>query len=137
MWKHVRNIILIVIVLALAGIWYITRPDVAKLPLDAVTGASPEITAPRPQIFPTIAVAEVDRWQAGEAPIAAPGLIVERFAEGLDHPRNSYTLPNGDILVAETNSPPRDLGGPRRDGRPPVARTPAPLAPFFSRLRAV
>ena len=111
MWKHVRNIILILIVLALAGIWYITRPDVAQLSLDAVTGASPQITAPREQIFPTIKVAEVDRWKAGEAPIAAPGLIVERFAEGLDHPRNLYTLPNGDILVAETNSPPRDLGG--------------------------
>ena len=49
MWKHVRNIVLIVIVLAIAGIWYITRPDVAQLSLDAVTGASPEITAPRPQ----------------------------------------------------------------------------------------
>jgi len=81
MWKHVRNIILIVIVMALAGIWYITRPDVAKLPLDAVTGPSPEITAPRPEIFPTIKVADVDRWKAGEAPVAAPGLIVERFAE--------------------------------------------------------
>jgi glucose/arabinose dehydrogenase len=111
MWKHVRNIVLIVIVLALAGIWYITRPDVAKLSLDAVTGASPEITAPRPQIFPTIKIAEVDRWQAGEAPIVAPGLIVERFADGLDHPRNVYTLPNGDILVAETNSPAREVGG--------------------------
>ena len=62
MWKHVRNITLIVIVLALAGIWYITRPDVAQLPLDAVTGTSPKITAPRPQTFPTIKVAEVDRW---------------------------------------------------------------------------
>lgn len=111
MWKHVRNIVLIVIVLALAGIWYITRPDVAKISLDAVTGASPEITAPRPQIFPTIKIAEVDRWQAGEAPVAAPGLVVERFADGLDHPRNVYTLPNGDILVAETNSQAREAGG--------------------------
>ena len=111
MWKHVRNIVLIFIVLGLIGVWYITRPDVAQLPLAAVTGPSPQITASRPQIFPTIKVAEVDRWQAGEAPIAAPGLIVERFAEGLDHPRNLYTLPNGDVLVAETNSPPRKTEG--------------------------
>ena len=111
MWKHVRNITLIFIGLALAGVWYITRPDVAQLPLDAVTGPTPNITEGREQIFPTIKVAEVDRWKAGEAPIAAPGLVVERFAESLDHPRNMYVLPNGDVLVAETNSPPREVGG--------------------------
>ena len=111
MWKHVRNISLIFIALGLIGVWYITRPDVAQLPLDAVTGPTPQITAGREQIFPTIAVADVDRWKTGEAPVVAPGLVVERFAEGLDHPRNLYTLPNGDILVAETNSPPRKMGG--------------------------
>ncbi len=111
MWKHVRNITLIFIVLAIAGIWYMTRPDVAQLPIDAVTGPNPQITTARPQIFPTIKVADVDRWKAGETPVAAPGFVVERFAEGLDHPRNLYTLPNGDILVAESNSPPRDTGG--------------------------
>lgn len=111
MWKHVRNITLIFIALGLIGLWYITRPDVAQLPLDAVTGPKPQITDGREQIFPTIKVAEVDRWQAGETPVAAPGLVVERFADGLDHPRNVYVLPNGDVLVAETNSPPRDGGG--------------------------
>jgi glucose/arabinose dehydrogenase len=111
MWKHVRNITLIFVALGLIGVWYITRPDVAQLPLDAVTGPTPQITAGREQIFPTIAVADVDRWKTGEAPVVAPGLVVERFAEGLYHPRNLYTLPNGDILVAETNSPPRKMGG--------------------------
>ena len=111
MWKHVRNITLIFVALGLIGVWYITRPDIAQLPLDAVTGPAPQITAGREQIFPTIAVADVDRWKTGEAPVVAPGLVVERFAEGLDHPRNLYTLPNGDILVAETNSPPRKMGG--------------------------
>ena len=111
MWKHVRNITLIFVALGLIGVWYITRPDVAQLPLDAVTGPTPQITAGREQIFPTIAVADVDRWKTGEAPVVTPGLVVERFAEGLDHPRNLYTLPNGDILVAETNSPPRKMGG--------------------------
>ena len=102
---------LIFVALGLIGVWYITRPNVAQLPLDAVTGPTPQITAGREQIFPTIAVADVDRWKTGEAPVVAPGLVVERFAEGLDHPRNLYTLPNGDILVAETNSPPRKMGG--------------------------
>ena len=111
MWKHVRNIMLIFVALGLIGVWYITRPDVAQLPLDVVTGPTPQITAGREQIFPTIAVADVDRWKTGEAPVVTPGLVVERFAEGLDHPRNLYTLPNGDILVAETNSPPRKMVG--------------------------
>lgn len=111
MWKHVRNITLIFIALALVGVWYIMRPDVAQLPLDAVTGPKPNIKEGREQIFPTIKVAEVDRWKADEAPTAAPGLVVERFAESLDHPRNMYVLPNGDVLVAETNSPPREAGG--------------------------
>jgi glucose/arabinose dehydrogenase len=111
MWKHVRNIVLIFIVLGLIGIWFLTRPDEAKLPLAALEGPKPELTQPRPEMFPTINVADVDRWKAGEAPVAAPGLVVERFAEGLDHPRNIYVLPNGDVLVAESNSPPRDGGG--------------------------
>lgn len=111
MWKHVRNITLIFIVLAGIGVWYMTRPDVAQLPLDAVTGPKPQITDVREQILPTIKVADVDRWKAGETPVAAAGLTVERFAEGLDHPRNMYVLPNGDVLVAETNSPPRAGGG--------------------------
>lgn len=111
MWKHVRNIALILVVLALVGGWFLTRPDEARLPLSAVTGTNPKISDPREQIFPTIAVADVDRWKAGETPVAAPGLVVERFAEGLDHPRNMLVLPNGDILVAETNSPPREQGG--------------------------
>jgi glucose/arabinose dehydrogenase len=111
MWKHVRNITLIFIVLAAIAVWFLTRPDEARLSEAALTGPQPELTEPRPQMFPTIKVADVDRWKAGETPVAAPGLVVERFAEGLDHPRNVYVLPNGDVLVAESNSPPRDGGG--------------------------
>ena len=111
MWKHVRNITLIFVALGAIGVWYMTRPDKAQLSEAALTGPTPELTAPRPQMFPTIKVAEVDRWKAGEAPVAAPGLVVERFAEGLDHPRNVYVLPNGDVLVAESNSPPKEGGG--------------------------
>ena len=111
MWRHIRNIVLIFIVLGAIGLWYLSRPDVARLSLDAVSGTKPAITEPREQVIPTINVADVDRWNAGEKPVAAAGLAVERYAEGLDHPRNLYVLPNGDVLVAETNSPPKDGGG--------------------------
>lgn len=111
MWKHVRNIA-ILLVIAIIGIgWYMTRPDVAQVDVAKLQGPTPEFGEPRSQIIPTMNVAEVDRWKANEAPTAAAGLIVERFAEGLDHPRNMVTLPNGDVLVAETNSPPRDYKG--------------------------
>ena len=111
MWKHIRNIALIFIVLAIAVVWYLARPDVAKISLEDVSGTKPTIGEPRKQLIPTINVADVDRWKANEKPKVAAGLVVERFAEGLDHPRNLYVLPNGDVLVAETNSPPKDGGG--------------------------
>jgi glucose/arabinose dehydrogenase len=111
MWRHIRNFSLFLIVLLAAGVWYISRPDVAQQPIEQLTGPTPDLRAAREQYWPTIAVAEVDRWKAGEAPKAAEGLVVERFAEGLDHPRNMYVLPNGDILVAETNAPPGRMKG--------------------------
>ncbi len=111
MWKHIRNLALIFVVLAIAGGWYLSRPDVAQVSLDDVSGTKPTIGEPREQLIPTINVADVDRWKKGEKPTPAAGLTVERFAEGLDHPRNLYVLPNGDVLVAETNSPPKDGGG--------------------------
>jgi hypothetical protein len=52
-------------------------------------------------------------WPEGARPVAAEGTAVAAFAEGLVHPRWLYVLPNGDVLVAETNAPerPRDNRG--------------------------
>jgi glucose/arabinose dehydrogenase len=111
MLKHIRNLSLIVIVLAIGLFWYFSRPDVAVVPLDQMVGPKPVISAPRPQILPTMKVAEVERWKAAEKPAAASGLKVALYAADLDHPRNMLALPNGDILVAETNAPPRSGGG--------------------------
>lgn len=110
MWKHIRNFTIMLLVAAIAAFWYISRPDVAQVPIEKVTGPTPLITDAREQSFPTVVVAEVDSWKAGEAPKAAEGLIVERFAEKLDHPRNMVVLPNGDILVAEAKAPPGHMG---------------------------
>ena len=87
------------------------RGDTARLPLDATTGVEPALTDVRSESFPTINIAKAEPWGAGEGPIAAEGFVVERFAEGLDHPRSMFRLPNGDLLVAETNSPPRTNKG--------------------------
>jgi len=50
-------------------------------------------------------------WTNGARPTAADGLAVTAFAQGLEHPRWLYVLPNGDVLVAETNAPPRPDDG--------------------------
>ena len=87
--------------------------DVAKLPVSAGTGADPALPPPNPTLVPTVNVAPATGWAAGEMPQAAPGTQVAAFARDLDHPRWLYVLPDGDVLVAETNGPPRpdDLTG--------------------------
>ena len=111
MRKHILIILAIVLVLAGAVIWWAVQPDVATLPIAKVEGERPTISAPRDQTIPTIAVADAVGWKDGARPVAAPGLKVVPFANGLDHPRWLYRLANGDILVAETNSPPRKVAG--------------------------
>ena len=70
-------------------------------------GPNPYLPPPDKSLIPTLKVAEAKPWQANEAPTAARGLAVSRFACELDHPRWLYVLPNGDVLVAETNAPER------------------------------
>jgi hypothetical protein len=71
-------------------------------------GAAPVIPKARPQgSIPTLKMPTAQGWAEGQAPIAAPGLRVNAFATGLDHPRWIHVLPNGDVLVAESTSVPR------------------------------
>ncbi len=85
--------------------------DVATLPVQAGFGAHPSLPAPNPTLLPTINIAPARGWPAGATPKAAPGLAVGAFASGLDHPRWLYVLPNGDVLVAETNAPAKPEDG--------------------------
>jgi glucose/arabinose dehydrogenase len=78
----------------------------AKLPVSAGMGPAPTLPGPVKTLFPTVNIADVVGWGGG-APAPAPGLRVNPLAAGLDHPRWLYVLPNGDVLVAETNAPPR------------------------------
>jgi glucose/arabinose dehydrogenase len=81
--------------------------DIAKLPPAADTGPSPQLVAPVSSLLPTVHIAPAGGWAAGQQPVPAAGLRVAAFATGLDHPRWLTVLPNGDVLVAETNAPPR------------------------------
>jgi glucose/arabinose dehydrogenase len=82
----------------------------ARLPAAAGTGADPELPQPVSSLVPTIKIAPAVGWTDGAAPTPAAGMEVTAFAEDLDHPRWLYVLPNGDVLVAETNAPPGKSG---------------------------
>jgi len=79
----------------------------ARLPVSAGTGPSPTLPEPSPSLLPLVHIAPATGWPAGATPRAAAGTRVAAFASGLDHPRWLHVLPNGDVLVAESNAPPR------------------------------
>jgi glucose/arabinose dehydrogenase len=70
-------------------------------------GPKPTLGEPEKSLIPTVNVAKAIGWPEGAKPTAAQGMTVNAFAAGLDHPRTVYVLPNGDVLVAETNAPSR------------------------------
>ena len=106
--QHIRNILIITAVAGAGGLWYLFTPDKAQLDIAEMQGAVPNLTKMRIEGFPTIQIPDVTGWKAGETPTAAAGLTVKPFASGLAHPRNMLVLPNGDVLVAESNAPERE-----------------------------
>lgn len=74
-------------------------------------GPDPSLPAPQSSWLPTVNTAPAQGWAEGETPIAAGGFAVVAFATGLDHPRWLLVLPNGDVLVAETDAPPKPEDG--------------------------
>jgi len=80
-------------------------------PVTAGMGPQPDLPAPEKSVVPVINVVTAKGWPKGAKPVAAEGTSVAAFASGLDHPRWLYVLPNGDVLVAETNAPPRPQDG--------------------------
>jgi glucose/arabinose dehydrogenase len=79
----------------------------ASLPVEAGIGPQPALPHPDTSLIPVINVVNAIGWPAEAAPTSAPGTAVNAFATDLQHPRWLYVLPNGDVLVAETNAPPR------------------------------
>lgn len=80
-------------------------------PFDSFVGPNPELVAPTSAFIPTVSVADAKGWPKGKTPVPAEGLKVQPFASGLDHPRWLEVLPNGDVLVAETDNPGTDKTG--------------------------
>lgn len=84
--------------------------ETASQTVEAGMGPNPVLPKPHSTLLPTVNIASAKPWAEGETPKAAEGLQVAAFAQGLDHPRWLYVLPNGDVLVAETNTPPKGEG---------------------------
>ena len=85
--------------------------DSAELPEEQTQGPNPTLPAPSGAPVPTVNLARATGWPQGAMPKPADGLAVAAFASGLDHPRWLYVLPNGDVLVAETNTPKQEAAG--------------------------
>jgi glucose/arabinose dehydrogenase len=81
--------------------------ETSTLQVSDGTGPTPKLPEPNKTLIPTVNIAPAIGWPDGVKPTAAAGTQVTAFAEGLDHPRWLYVLPNGDVLVAETNAPPK------------------------------
>ncbi|HEY6965493.1 MAG TPA: PQQ-dependent sugar dehydrogenase [Erythrobacter sp.] len=103
--RKIAIALVVFVVIAGGAFWYLSRGDVADLSVEEVAGTDPVLQKGDAQTFPTVQVAEPVGWKPGEAPTPAEGLEVTRFAEGLEHPRTLFALPNGDILVALTRAP--------------------------------
>ncbi|WP_085694595.1 MULTISPECIES: sorbosone dehydrogenase family protein [unclassified Pseudomonas] len=81
--------------------------ETSSLQVSDGTGPSPKLPEPNKTLIPTVNIAPAVGWPSGAKPTPAAGTQVAAFADNLDHPRWLYVLPNGDVLVAETNAPPK------------------------------
>ncbi|MWV26327.1 PQQ-dependent sugar dehydrogenase [Aurantiacibacter rhizosphaerae] len=109
--KKIIIAIVVLLLLAAAVIWWMFQGEPATFTLEETTGTEPVLAAPDPQTVPTVEIAKPIGWPEGAAPQAAEGLVVNRFAEGLDHPRVIYSMPNGDVLVTLTRAPEGEVSG--------------------------
>jgi glucose/arabinose dehydrogenase len=98
---------------AIAALAVASCAEAEPMPERAGYGPNPQLPKPQESLIPTINIAPAVGWKNNAMPVAAAGFRVQPFASGLDHPRWIYVLPNGDVLVAETNRPPRETSGLR------------------------
>lgn len=111
--KKLLVAVLVLVVLAAIGGGgaILTSRHEATVPIEKTYGPDPVLAEPRSEWIPSVNVAEATPWLDGVMPTAAQEFSVKEFAAGLDHPRTLRVLPNGDVLVAESNAPPKPEAG--------------------------
>src|ERR1700736_2715388 len=100
------------LVAAVAGLGLAGCDDHAGDPR-AQLGANPVLPALQQYLMPPMRVAKVVGWGKDETPSVAQGLHVHALAAGFEHPRSLYVLPNGDVLVVESNGPKAPISRPK------------------------
>ena len=108
-----RNLSLLLVAAALPALALAGCHKQAVAGPDNQIGANPVLPAPHQYLLPPMKIASPAPWKDGEMPTAGAGLKVQAFATGLIHPRSVYALPNGDVLVAETDGPHAPLNRPK------------------------
>ncbi|MDE2405776.1 MAG: sorbosone dehydrogenase family protein [Sphingomonadales bacterium] len=110
----IRNILVVagmVVALIVAFAVWIAYGNPSHQPIELFEGHRPKLADIEIEHIPSVSLLKSVGWAPGEAPKPADGLVVSRWADGLSHPRTLLTLPNGDVLVAETAAP--DSGSAR------------------------
>jgi glucose/arabinose dehydrogenase len=79
--------------------------DRAALDPNVQMGQEPQLPNAQNFLVPPMQVPKGVGWQGDAHPVVAAGLRIEKIASGLMHPRQLLTLPNGDVLVVESNGP--------------------------------
>jgi glucose/arabinose dehydrogenase len=67
-------------------------------------GANPVLPAVQQYLLPPIQIAKPVSW-GNQTPKVPESLQIHALATGFQHPRSLYVLPNGDVLVVESNGP--------------------------------
>ncbi|MDB5698095.1 MAG: Lsorbosone dehydrogenase [Alphaproteobacteria bacterium] len=98
---------------ALAGFLLLAACDQKVAPPSTQYGAHPELPAAHQYILPPMKVPQAIGWGKDQIPTVPAGLEVQAFATGFQHPRSVYGLPNGDVLVVETNGPAAPINRPK------------------------
>lgn len=102
--------LLVLAALGVGGVYFYSQES-ATVAIEEGYGPNPTLPSPNPKPIPTVNIAQADKWPDGVTPKVAAGLKVNAFSKDLDHPRWLHILPNGDILVAESNAPGKEETG--------------------------
>ena len=103
--KILKGLLAITAVVLAVVVWQFLFPAPSVLVEGDDYGPTPKLVAPQSSLVPAVRPAKAAGWPDGEMPSPANGLAINAFVSGLDHPRWLHVLPNGDVLVAESNAP--------------------------------
>src|SRR5882757_10890777 len=102
---------LAVLLVAVAGLGLAGCDENAGDPTKQI-GANPVLPELQQYLMPPIRIAKVVGW-GKDVPTVPQGLQAHALATGFVHPRSLYVLPNGDVLVVESNGPKAPIHRPK------------------------